>query len=98
MCFSSSQVSVLHPQKNVLILFSFGCFFDRVLSCLCDTFDKFFQHVVSLCFESFHKKDICHWATASILVADGFAVLAFLGSLHHSLLKVFFVSKFCSHS
>ena len=27
-----------------------------------------------------HKKDICHWATASIVVADGFAVLAFWGS------------------
>ena len=30
-----------------------------------------------LVFKSFHKKDICHWATASIVVADGFAVLAF---------------------
>ena len=26
----------------------------------------------------FHKKDTCHWATASIVVADGFAILAFL--------------------
>ena len=33
MCFSSSQVSILHLQKDVLILFSCDCFFDRILSC-----------------------------------------------------------------
>ena len=33
-----------------------------------------------LVFKSFHKQDICHWATASIVVAGGFAVLAFGGS------------------
>ena len=44
----------------------------------------------------FTKKDICHWATVSIVVADGFAVLAFLRSLHHSLLTGSFVSEFCS--
>ena len=38
-----------------------------------------------LVFKSFHKKDICHWATASIVFADGFAVLAFWRILHHSL-------------
>ena len=31
------------------------------------------------------QKDICQWATASIVVADGFAVLAFWRILHHSL-------------
>ena len=41
MCFSSSQVSILHLQKDVLVLFSCGCFFDRVLSCFCYTFDYF---------------------------------------------------------
>ena len=39
MCFSSSQISILHLQMDVLILFSFGCFFDRILSCFCHTFD-----------------------------------------------------------
>ena len=39
----------------------------------------------------FTQKNICHWATASIVVADGFAVLAFLRSLHHSLLMGSFV-------
>ena len=39
MCFSSSQVSISHLQKDVLILFSFGCFFDRVLNWFCHTFD-----------------------------------------------------------
>ena len=39
-CFSSSQVSILHFQKDVLILFSCDCFFDRILSCFCHTFDK----------------------------------------------------------
>ena len=34
---------------------TFGCFFDRILSCFCHTFDCF-QHVVSLWFESFHKR------------------------------------------
>ena len=53
MCVSSSQVSILHLKKDVLILFSFGCFFDRVLRCFCQTFDSFLQHVVSLWFESF---------------------------------------------
>ena len=37
MCFSSSQVSILHLQKDLLILFSFGCFFGRILSCFCHT-------------------------------------------------------------
>ena len=38
MCFSGSQVSMLHLQKDVLILFVFyGCFFDRVLGCFCHT-------------------------------------------------------------
>ena len=46
----------------------------------------------------FFLKDLCHWATARIVVADGFAVLAFLRSLHHSLLMGSFNSKFCSHS
>ena len=31
MCFSSSQVSILHLQKDVLILSSFGCFRGRIL-------------------------------------------------------------------
>ena len=35
MCFSSSQVSILHCQQDVLILFSCDCFFDRILSCFC---------------------------------------------------------------
>ena len=39
----------------------------------------------------FIKKDIYHWATASTVVADGFAVLVFLRSLHHSLLMGSFV-------
>ena len=46
----------------------------------------------------FTEKDIRHWATASIVVADGFAVLAFLRSLHHTLLMGSFVSEFCSCS
>ena len=39
-----------------------------------------------LVFKSFHKKDICHWATASIVVADGFAVLAFW--------RIFYITPF----
>ena len=39
MCFSSSHVSILHLQMDVLILFSCDCFFDRILSCFCHTFD-----------------------------------------------------------
>ena len=40
MCFSSSQVSIiLHLQKDVLILFFIGCFFDTVLSRFCHTSD-----------------------------------------------------------
>ena len=39
MCFSSSRVSILHLQRDVLILFSCDCFFDRILSCFCHTFD-----------------------------------------------------------
>ena len=39
MCFSSSQVSTLHLQKDVLILFSFGWFFGRIRGCFCHTFD-----------------------------------------------------------
>ena len=34
--------------------------------------------------KSFHKQDICNWATASTMVADGFAVFAFWRILHHS--------------
>ena len=97
MCFSSSQVSILHLQKDVLILFSFGCFFGRIFSYFCQTFDSCFQHVVSLysTFKSFHKKGICqcHWATASIVVADGFAVLIFWTILYNSLSMGSFVSK-----
>ena len=95
MCFSSSQVSILHLQNDVLILFSFGCFFDRISSCFCQAF----FNMLFVCIRVFsHKKDICHWATASIVVADGFVVLAFWGILHHSLLMSSFLSKFCSHS
>ena len=32
MCFSSSQVSILHLQKDVLILFSCDCFLYRILT------------------------------------------------------------------
>ena len=39
-----------------------------------------------LVFKSFHKQDICHWATASIVVADGFAVLAFWRILHSAII------------
>ena len=39
MCFSSSQASILHLQKDMLILFFFGCFFDKILSCFCHIFD-----------------------------------------------------------
>ena len=78
-CFSSSQVSILHLQKDVLILFSFGCFFDRVLSCFCHTFDCF-QHVVSLWFKSFHKKDLCHLATASIVLLTDLLFSLFWGA------------------
>ena len=46
-----------------------------------------------LVFKSFHKQDICHWTTASIVVADGFAVLAFWRILHHSLPTGSFVLK-----
>ena len=42
-CISSSQVSTLHLQKNVLILFSCGCFSDRLFSCFCHTFDPLFN-------------------------------------------------------
>ena len=34
MCFSSSQVSIFHLQKDVLILFSCDCFFGRILTVL----------------------------------------------------------------
>ena len=46
-----------------------------------------------LVFKSFHKQDICHWATASIMVADGFAALAFRRILHHFLPTGFFLFK-----
>ena len=32
-----------------------------------------------LVFKTFHKQGICHWATASIVVGDGFAVLSLFG-------------------
>ena len=32
--------------------------------------------IIIILFKSFHKQNICHWATASIVVADGFAVLS----------------------
>ena len=94
MCFSSIQVNILHLQKDVLILFSFGCFFSSavIVIYLTDVFNMLFPCDSSL----FTEKDICHWATASVVVADGYAVLAFLRSLHHSLLMGSFVSKFCS--
>ena len=44
-----------------------------------------------LVFKPFHKQDICHWATAGIVVADGFAFLAFWRIVHHSLLTGSFV-------
>ena len=99
MCFSSSQVSILHLQKDMLILFSCDCVFDRILS----SFDTHLTNVFNMLFTCdsslfTHKKDICHWATASIVVTGGFAVLAFLRSLHHSLLMGSFVSEFCSCS
>ena len=43
---------------------------------LTNVFDMLFPCDSSL----FIKNDICHWATASIVVADGFAVLAFFRS------------------
>ena len=49
-----------------------------------------------LVFKSFHKQDICQWATASIVVADGFAVLAFWRILHHSLPMGSFVLNNCA--
>ena len=56
MCFSSSQVSILHLQKDVPILLSFGCFFSRILSCFCCRFDLCFQHVISFYSSLFTNK------------------------------------------
>ena len=73
MCFLSSQVSILHLQKDVLILFSFGCFFGRILNCFCQTFDSCFQHVVSLYSSLFTKKasvtgqQLALWLLADLL-------------------------------
>ena len=42
MCFSSSQVSILHLEKDVLVLFSCDCFFAKILSCFCHTLTNVF--------------------------------------------------------
>ena len=99
MCFSSSQVSILHLQKDLLIVFSCDRFFDRILSC----FLSYILLMFSTCFlviRVFSQKDICHWATASIVVAGGFAVLLFWGAYIAPFWWVlsFFLSKFCSRS
>ena len=97
MCFSSSQVSILHLQKDVLILFSCNCFFDRILSCFCHTliltyvFNMLFPCDSSL---STKKTSVTGQQLALWLLAD----LLFLRSLHHSLLTGSFVSKFCNRS
>ena len=70
-----------------------------VMSFSLAVFDTHLTNVLPCCFlvfKSFHKQDICHWATASIVVADGFAVLVFcffLRILHHSLPTGSFVLK-----
>ena len=98
MCFSSSQVSILHLQKD-----GWSCFL--VTASLTESSAVFVIHLTNvfnmlfLCDSSlFTHTKICHWATASIVVSDGFAVLAFLRSLRLSLLIGSFVSKFCSRS
>ena len=67
-----------------------------VMSFSLAVFDTHLTNVLPCCFlvfKSFHKQDICHWATASIVVADGFAVLVFWRILHHSLPTGSFVLK-----
>ena len=67
-----------------------------VMSFSSAVFDTHLTNVFNMLFfvfKSFHKQDICHWATASIVVADGFAVLAFWRILHHSLPTGSFVLK-----
>ena len=82
--------SVTSPTGGMVMSFS-SAVFDIHLT-------NVFNIIIIILFKSFHKQNICHWATASIVVADGFAVLAFWRILHHSLLMGSFVSKFCSHS
>ena len=100
MCFTDTKIfKLLHDFPQVLhVSFLLELesikYVHRVFSNSCQKYSALKLIVVSLLFESFHKKDICHWPTAGTVVADGFAVLAFFRSLHHSLL----VSKFCCHS
>ena len=76
MCFSSSQVSILHLQEDTSLTESSAVFVIH----LTDVFSILFPCESSFFFHT--QKDICNWATASIVVADEYAVLAFLmGSL-----------------
>jgi len=77
MCFSSSQVSILHLQQDTSLTESSAVFVIH----LTDVFSILFP-CESIFFHT--QTDICNWGTDSIVVADEYAVLAFLRSLHHS--------------
>ena len=86
-CFSSSQVSILHLQKDELILFSFGCFFDRILSCYCHTNLLMFSTCCFLVIRVFSQKKTSVTGQQSLwLMTDLlFSLFFFLRSLHHFL-------------
>ena len=69
MCFLSSQVNILHLQKDLLILFSFGCFFGRSSAVFAIQLTNVFN-MLFLCIQGFSQTSVTGQQLALWLLMD----------------------------